>query len=245
MPEPNDALSPAELLRHALAPVAEALIFAADEPATARRIADVYAGVTGEDAPSEADVRQAVDRLNEAYRETGRAFRIHTWAGGYRMATEPAMAPFLQRFFGGDRPKRLSRALLETLAVLAYRQPVTKPEIDFVRGVDADYALRKLLELGLADVVGRSESVGRPLLYGTTGRFLELFGLASLDELPSLREIEELLADPAFNRERARLLTLGELARAQDAATSEEGEAVQEGADVDDGPAEANPEGTA
>lgn len=226
MPQPEDAFSPAELLRHELSPVVEALVFAADEPVTARRIADVYAGVTGAEAPSEADVRQTVDELNERYRATGRTFRIHAWAGGYRMATEPEVAPFLQRFFGGDRPRKLSRSLLETLAILAYRQPVTKPEIDFVRGVDADYALRKLLELGLADVVGRSESVGRPLLYGTTERFLELFGLANLDELPTLREIEELLADPAFNRERARLLTLGELARAQE-ATSEDGNAAE------------------
>lgn len=223
MPEPEDVFSPDELLRYHLTPVAEALIFAADEPITASRIADVYAGVTGEDAPSEADVQQAVDELNASYRETGRTFRIHVWAGGYRMATEPAVAPFVQRFFGSDRPKRLSRSLLETLAILAYRQPATKPEIDFVRGVDADYALRKLLELGLADVVGRSEGVGRPLLYGTTERFLDLFGLAALDELPTLREIEELLADPAFNRERARLLTLSELARAQE-GTSGEGE---------------------
>ena len=222
MPDSNLTLSPADLLRHDLLPVVEALVFAADEPVAARRIADVYAGVTGEEAPSEADVQQAVDGLNARYRETGRTFRIHAWAGGYRMATEPEMAPFLQRFFGERRPRKLSRSLLETLAILAYRQPVTKPEIDAVRGVDADYALRRLLELGLADVVGRSESVGRPLLYGTTGRFLDLFGLADLGELPSLREIEELLADPAFNRERARLLTLGELARAGEGTSEEE-----------------------
>ena len=233
MPDSNLTLSPADLLRHDLLPVVEALVFAADEPVAARRIADVYAGVTGEEAPSEADVRQAVDGLNARYRETGRTFRIHAWAGGYRMATEPEMAPFLQRFFGERRPRKLSRSLLETLAILAYRQPVTKPEIDAVRGVDADYALRRLLELGLADVVGRSESVGRPLLYGTTGRFLDLFGLADLGELPSLREIEELLADPAFNRERARLLTLGELARAGE-ETSEESNAAEDEAGAEE-----------
>ena len=95
---------------------------------------------------------------------------------------------------------------METLAVIAYKQPVTKPEIDFVRGVNADYALRKLLETRFVAVVGRDESVGRPLLYGTTNAFLEQFGLSSVDDLPRPREIDELLEDPAFTRERAELL---------------------------------------
>jgi segregation and condensation protein B len=95
---------------------------------------------------------------------------------------------------------------METLAILAYRQPVTKPEVDFVRGVDSDYAVRRLLDLGLVDVRGRADSVGRPLLYGTTDRFLELFGLNALGDLPNLREIESILDDPSFHRERARLL---------------------------------------
>jgi segregation and condensation protein B len=100
---------------------------------------------------------------------------------------------------------------METLAILTYKQPASKPEIDYVRGVDSDYALRRLLDVGLVDVVGRSDSVGRPLLYGTTARFLEEFGLSALDDLPNLREIEELLDDPAFNKERARLLMLSGL----------------------------------
>jgi segregation and condensation protein B len=97
---------------------------------------------------------------------------------------------------------------METLAILAYRQPVTRPEVDFIRGVNSDYAIRKLLELGLADVKGRSDSLGRPLLYGTTTRFLEQFGLSNLDDLPTLREIEELLDEPHFDEERAQLLAL-------------------------------------
>jgi segregation and condensation protein B len=97
---------------------------------------------------------------------------------------------------------------METLAVIAYRQPVTRPEVDFIRGVNSDYAIRKLLEMGLADVEGRADSLGRPLLYGTTSLFLEQFGLNSLDDLPTLREVEELLDDPAFDEERAKLLQL-------------------------------------
>ena len=95
---------------------------------------------------------------------------------------------------------------MESLAILAYRQPVSRSELEFVRGVDCDYAIRKLLEFGLIDVVGRSERVGRPLLYGTTERFLELFGLHTLDELPNLRELESILDDPAFQKEKAKLL---------------------------------------
>jgi segregation and condensation protein B len=94
------------------------------------------------------------------------------------------------------------------VAVVAYKQPVTRPEVDFVRGVNSDYALRKLMELELVDVKGRSESLGRPLLYGTTPAFLEQFGLNTLDDLPTIREVEDLLDDPNFDDERAQLLQL-------------------------------------
>lgn len=195
-------MSPDRLLER----VAEALIFAADEPVPARRIGEVIAEVTGSPAPDVGTVEAAVERLNEAYAQSERAFRIHRWAGGYRMATEPTLAPYLKAFFSQMRRRRLSRSLLETLAILAYRQPATKPEVDFVRGVDSDYALRRLLEYGLIEVVGRSDAVGRPLLYGTSDLFLEQFGINDLKDLPNLREIESLLDDPAFNRERTRLL---------------------------------------
>ncbi len=187
---------------------AEAVIFAADAPVAAERIAEVVAEVTGQAAPPAEAVEAAVEALNEAYEKSGRAFRIHRWAGGFRMATEREWAPFVRAFFTGEQTTRLSRSLMETLAVVAYRQPVTRPEIDFVRGVSADYAVRKLLDLGLVDVTGRSDALGRPLLYGTTARFLEQFGLAGLDDLPTLREIEELLDEPRFSEERLQLLDL-------------------------------------
>ena len=186
----------------------EALVFAADEPVTVAQIADIFAEITQEARPSSARIHEAVDRLNAAYERHGHALRIQAWAGGFRMATTDEVAPYLKVYFRRDRSRRLTRSLMETLAILAYKQPATKPEIDYVRGVDSDYALRRLLDVGLIDVVGRSDSVGRPLLYGTTARFLEEFGLSDLDGLPNLREIEELLNDPAFNKERARLLML-------------------------------------
>lgn len=202
----NWTMSEPEGWKEELKRVAEALVFAAEDPIAASRIADVFTDVTGHDALSNADVRDVVEQLNTEYEETGRTLRIEQWAHGYRLATVAEVSPYLKAHFGRDRERRLSRSLMETLAVVAYRQPVTRPEVDFVRGVSADYALRKLMEIGLVDVVGRSDSVGRPLLYGTTDAFLEEFGLHSLDDLPTLREIEDLLDDPAFNKKRAALL---------------------------------------
>lgn len=200
--------------------VAEAIIFAADDPVSPARIADIFAEVTGQPAPDEATVREAVEDLNDAYAENSRAFEIHEWGEGYRMATRTGLAPFVKALFGQEQEKSLSRSLMETLAILAYRQPVTRPEVDFIRGVNSDYAIRKLLELGLADVKGRSDSLGRPLLYGTTQRFLEQFGLKSLDDLPTLREIEELLDEPHFDEERAKLLALKSTEEGEELATN-------------------------
>ncbi len=209
--------------------VVEALVFASDEAVSAARVADIYAEVTGSARPDEADVDRSVISLNERLAAAGRAVRLERWGGGYRMATTHEMAPFVKALFQREQQRRLSRSLLETVAILAYRQPATKPEIDFVRGVESDYALRRLLELGLVDVVGRAESPGRPLLYGTTARFLDLFGLDGLQDLPNLREIEAILDDPSFHRERARLLVKSGAAGLP--ATEGHGSAVGEPAD--------------
>ncbi len=191
-----------------LARAIEALVFAADEPVTTDQIASIFAEITQEARLSPAVIDQAIDDLNATYDAQGRALRIRAWAGGYRMTTTDEVAPYLKLLVRRDRTRKLTRSLMETLAILAYKQPATKPEVDFVRGVDSDYALRRLLDVGMVDVVGRSDSVGRPLLYGTTQRFLEEFGISDLEALPNLREVEELLDDPAFNKERARLLML-------------------------------------
>ena len=203
----------------------EALVFASDVPLRPGDIARVYGEVTGADA-TEADVEEAVGRLNSEYRQGGRAFRIMRWGGGLRMATVEEAAPFVRTLFEQDEERRLSRSILETLSVIAYKQPVTKPEVDHVRGVGSDYALRQLLEREFVAITGRSDAIGRPLLYATTDRFLDQFGLDSLDDLPKPREIEEILGDPAFNKERARLLS--ELASGSDSqqpALSDGGEA--------------------
>jgi len=192
---------------HSLEEAAEAIIFAADEPVSASRIADIVSEVTGNEMSVEA-VENAVRRLNEEYEASDRALEIHEWGEGYRLATRSALSPFVKTLFLGEQETSLSRSLMETLAVIAYRQPVTRPEVDFIRGVNSDYAIRKLLEMELVDVQGRADSLGRPLLYETTPRFLEQFGLNSLEDLPTLREVEELLDDPAFDEERAKLLQL-------------------------------------
>lgn len=200
----------------------EALVFAADEPVTSAHLARAYADVTGEEVPSPAEVEEVIASINGLYERTERAYRIEAWAGGYRFATTSDAAPFIQALRDTDRQRRLSRTLMETLAILAYRQPTSRTDVEFVRGVDCDYALRKLMEYGLIDVVGRAETIGRPLLYGTTDRFLELFGLSSLENLPNLRELESILDDPAFQKEKARLLMTSGLQSLPSAGNSDE-----------------------
>ena len=216
--------------------IIEALIFAAEEPLPMQRIAEVIGETTGERAPSVEDIEAYVDDLNAHYDTTGRPFQIREWAEGYRMSTRQEYGPFLKRMFHMQRTKKLSRSLMETLAILAYKQPVTKPEIDFIRGVDSDYALRRLMEIDLVDIAGRSDGVGRPLLYKTTDAFMDKFGLRALDDLPTLREVEEILDDPRFNSVKAQLLTAqsflaldeGAVTRAGDADDRVEGRAATE-----------------
>ncbi|NBB85587.1 MAG: SMC-Scp complex subunit ScpB [Bacteroidetes bacterium] len=190
--------------------IVEALIFAAADPLPPERIAEVVREVRGH-APEVGAVEETVERLNERYTAAQQGLQIERWAGGFRMTTAQAVTPYLKAFRTQRHQRSLSRSLMETLAVVAYRQPTTKPEVDYVRGVDAGYALRKLMALDLIDVVGRSDAIGRPLLYGTTEEFLVAFGLNTVDDLPDLRSIEELLDDPAFDEERAELMLLREL----------------------------------
>ncbi len=163
----------------------EALILASPEPLPAKRLADLVPR-----CPAER-VRELVAELNAEYAARGRAFEICEVAGGFQMRTLPEFAPYVQQL-QSTRPLRLSPAALETLAVVAYRQPVTRAEVEFVRGVDVGAVLRGLLERKLLRIAGHREVPGRPMLYATARRFLEVFGLASLDDLPTLREIREL-----------------------------------------------------
>jgi segregation and condensation protein B len=167
--------------------IVEALVLGAPEPVSAQKLAEIVPGLETEDA------RALVAELGREYEEQGRAFEIWEVAGGYQIRTRAEYAAYL-RLLHRERPLRLSRAALETLAVVAYRQPVTRAEIEAVRGVEADAVLKSLLERQLVRIAGHREVPGRPMLYATTRRFLEVFGLGRLDDLPTLRELEELVA---------------------------------------------------
>lgn len=168
--------------------ILEALLLASAEPVTAARLGRVVP------ESSAKDVRADVEALNERYAANGHGFRIEEIAGGFQLRTLPELAAHVQRLEPVP-PLRMSRASLETLAIIAYKQPVTRAEIEHVRGVDAGPLLRSLLERRLVRIAGHREVPGRPILYATTPRFLEVFGLASLSDLPTLREIEELLRE--------------------------------------------------
>jgi len=167
--------------------IVEALVLASPEPVTAARLASVVPDATASLA------RELVAELNRDYAEHGRAFEIAEVAGGYQLRTRVDLASYV-RELQPRRAVRLSRASLETLAVIAYKQPVTRAEIEHVRGVDAGAVLRSLLERDLVRIAGHREIPGRPMLYATTRRFLEVFGLASLEDLPTLRDLAELAA---------------------------------------------------
>lgn len=165
--------------------IVESLIFVAEQPVKAQRLARVV-GCT---VPQ---VRTAIERLQQDYRERG--IELAEVAGGYRFRSSPACGPQVQDFLA-QRPVKLSRAQLETLSIVAYRQPVTRPEMDEIRGVDCASSAKVLLERGFVKILGRKEEAGRPLLYGTTEHFLQFFGLGSLKELPTLSEFTELTAE--------------------------------------------------
>jgi segregation and condensation protein B len=166
--------------------IVEALILAAPEPVTAAQLADVVPRL------KPAQARELIAELGNEYDEQGRAFEIWEVAGGYQIRTRPSFAPYLRQLLK-ERPARLSRAALETLSVIAYKQPVTRAEVELVRGVDVGAVLRSLVDRKLIRIAGHREVPGRPMLYATSRRFLEVFGLSKLDDLPTLREIEDLV----------------------------------------------------
>jgi segregation and condensation protein B len=142
-----------------------------------------------EPGTSRDDIVTSLEELREHYRETAHGVELMEVAGGYQLLSRPEFAEAIAEARIVTRPRKLSAAALETLAVIAYRQPVGRPEIEEVRGVSVESVLRSLQERGLIDVVGRAEGMGRPLLYATTTTFLELLGLPSLDALPRLEEL--------------------------------------------------------
>ncbi len=168
--------------------IVEALIVAAPEPVPLARVAEIVPRATTK------RVREWISQLNAEYRDQGRGFEIWEVAGGFQVRTLPDLAPWVQQLHK-LRPARLSTPALETLSVVAYRQPITRSEIEDVRGVDVGATLRSLVERKLVRIAGHREVPGRPMVYATTRRFLEVFGLKKLDDLPTLRDLEELAGD--------------------------------------------------
>ncbi len=181
-PRGETPLAPEELRR-----VVEAILFANDGPVTVEIMAEALPAETAE------SIREAVAELGRRYDEHG--FEIVRVAGGYQICTRERYATWVARFQRGSRKVRLSRAAVETLAIIAYRQPITRTAMEEIRGVDSGAVLHTLLERNLITVKGRSRGIGRPLLYATTVDFLEYFGLDRLEDLPRLDEIESLLKE--------------------------------------------------
>jgi len=171
-----------------LAARVEAVIFSADKPIPCARLASGLAPHRETPIP-EAEVRDAIAALNDDYEKSGRTFRIEEVAGGFRVMILADMAQAVAAFQSARASHRLSRAAMETLAIIAYRQPITRAQLEAIRGVGCGEVLRTLLERQLVGVTGRAEELGRPLLYGTTKQFLDLFGLKSIKDLPSPEEL--------------------------------------------------------
>lgn len=167
--------------------IVEALIMASPEPLPSKKIAEMLDDFT----PSK--VSKAVSELNTKYMESGCSFRIREIAGGFQFYLMLEFTGFVEEMFARRRKLRLTRAALETLAIIAYQQPVTKTDIEHIRGVSSDGVIHNLLEKKMLTITGRAETVGKPLQYGTTDEFLKFFGLNRLDDLPEMSEIEELI----------------------------------------------------
>ena len=161
--------------------IIEALLFASPEVVSSRQLASA-----ADLAPSE--VEACIQKLNTDYEANQRAFHIRQVAGGWQMVTLRRFAPWIARLLSRRRREKLSKAALETLAVIAHRQPINKPDIDQARGIDSTYILATLLERGMIRIKGRDRRAGHPYVYVTTPRFLEFFGLTNLEELPKLEE---------------------------------------------------------
>lgn len=165
----------------------EALIFCAGQPISVADIQGTLKEMFEHDVP-EQDVTQAIEKLTARYASEDYAFEVHHVAGGYQFLTKPAYQASIGILLKQKSKKRLSTSALETLAIIAYKQPVTKAQVEQIRGVNCDYAIHKLLEKELINIQGKAESVGRPLLYGTSDMFMEYFGINSLKDLPTPKE---------------------------------------------------------
>jgi len=165
--------------------IIEGLLFVSPKPLSLQRLKEILEPL------AVSEIREHLQRLESFYEDRNGALQMKEIAGGYQIFTRPELAPWIRKMVE-ERPAKLSRAALESLAIIAYNQPTSKSQVDSIRGVDSQKSLKTLLEKGLIKVLGRKEEAGRPLLYGTTKRFLERFGLKDLSSLPSQKELEEM-----------------------------------------------------
>ena len=194
-----------------LTQVIEALLFAAQKPLTARELAAAIKGAGGDDEllpnefakTTEGQVAAGLEQLKIEYLQQNRAFQLAEKADGWQLVSDPAYATWVRQLFPALKPARLTPPSLETLAIIAYRQPITRADIEAVRGVAVDGVLQNLMERGLVKIAGRAEVPGRPLLYDTTQFFLEHFGLRNLDELPNAEELRKRYLPIASRKEPA------------------------------------------
>lgn len=178
---------------HELKSIVESLLFVSTEPLTIEQLASVLALSSDRQQLAERQrIFTVLQKLQGEYREMGRGLQLVEVAGGYQITTRPENAPWIKQLQTVRTATRLSRPALETLAIVTYRQPVTTPEIEAIRGVDCSGVLKTLLERRLIKIVGRKEAVGKPMLYGTTREFLQYFGLRDISELPPLKDLQEL-----------------------------------------------------
>ena len=179
-PEPAEALTSAQVEVQQAKRVIEGILFVSDHPVPVKRLRTAVQGLDVQ------TVRQLLDELNIEYLQSGRAFRIQEIAGGFQIVTDPQLAPLIKKALELPRQDTVSKAALETLAITAYRQPLSKADIETIRGVDGGATIETLLERQFIKIVGRKETPGRPLLYGTADEFMRHFGLKSLSDLPSI-----------------------------------------------------------
>lgn len=163
--------------------IIEAILFASDTPLPGSKIAQIVG------AGDAREVRRLIDTLNQRYDEAQHAFRIEEIAGGFQLLTRSDYNPWLAKLHTQRADSKLSPAALETLAIVAYKQPIIRADIEAIRGVAVGEVINRLREMNLVKIVGRAEEIGRPMLYGTTKRFLEVFGLANLDDLPQIEAL--------------------------------------------------------
>ncbi len=184
--------------------ILESLLFSAQKPLSVKELRDVFAAAAeAEDADAttqslakvkDSEMTAALEQLAREHEAAARSYRLACVAGAWQFVSQPEYAPWLKALVGQKiRPPRLSQPALETLAIIAYRQPITRAEVEQIRGVNVDAVMQTIMERGLVDVAGRAEVVGRPPTYGTTALFLEYFGLSGLEGLPAADELRKIV----------------------------------------------------